>query len=177
MRLVLSEAHARQIAQHALDDRSHEACGIIGGIGEQAQVVIPVANIAADPRNAYRLDDRALVEAVHRLSRQGLSPIGFYHSHPNSDPIPSATDIAQAAYRHTPYLIVGLRGHEPRLAAWELNGNAVIPVELFIGVQPSSQEERLSRAQKMAIILSVVTACLFMLALSVTLLPPAPVIP
>jgi proteasome lid subunit RPN8/RPN11 len=177
-RIWLSEEHARQIVQHAQAERPREACGIIGGIGERAHHVIPVANLASDPQHEYRLDDQALAGAMRGLNRQGLSIIAFYHSHPSGDPIPSPVDIAQAAYPDTPYLIVGLRQGEPKLAGWNIKYGEVMPVELHIGTQPPPlSDDPLSGAQKAAIVLSALIAFVFMLILSVTLLPPAPPIP
>lgn len=177
-RLWLPEGLARQIIQHAQTEQPREVCGIIGGSGEQARMVIPTANTANDPLREYRIDDQALAASMRMIDKSSLSLIGFYHSHPDSDPIPSPTDIAQATYPQTIYLIVGLGGREPKLAAWEMNYGQVVPVEVYVSNQsPVIYEDPLSNAQKTAIVLSALIAFVFMLLLSVTLLPPAPPIP
>lgn len=177
-RLWLKDELAQQIVQHARSEHPREACGIIGGSGEQAAVVIPVANAANDPLREYRLDDQALVAAMRLLKQQSLSLLGFYHSHPDSEPIPSPMDIALATYPQTVYLIVGLRTREPQLAAWEMNYGQVTRVELVVSPQaPAKYDDTLSEAQKTAIFISALVAFVFMLLLSVSLLPPAPPIP
>jgi proteasome lid subunit RPN8/RPN11 len=178
-RLWLPTAALRDMVHHARTDAPHEACGILAGRGEQVERVIPVANRAADPRHHYRMDERQLTQTLFSLETDRLELLGFYHSHPAGDPIPSPTDIREANYPHTTYVIVGLRQREPRLAAWEMNHGDVLPVELVIGdVPPPPVTNRaFSPAQKMAIIVSMILAFLTLIVVALNLLPPAPPIP
>ncbi|MCB9451700.1 MAG: M67 family metallopeptidase [Anaerolineaceae bacterium] len=178
-RLWLPSALAQVLVQHARAAAPQEACGIIAGQGEQAQRVIPVANSATDPTHFYRMDDRELTQVLFTLEQEHLTLLGFYHSHPAGDPIPSPTDIREAHYLRTPYLIVGLRHAEPRLAAWEINHGDVLPVELVVGDTPPPPIENhtLSPAQRMAVIVSLILAFMVVIAISLALLPPAPPIP
>ncbi len=86
--------------------------------------------------HAYYMDERALVAALISLEARGLELIGFYHSHPHSDPIPSPTDVRQATYPDTPYLIVGLKDGAARLAAWQMRYGQVSEVPLHVGSEP-----------------------------------------
>lgn len=177
MRLWLTPAQAESIGRYALDARPQETCGIIAGMGERAMQIVPIANSAPEPEQHFRLDDQAFAKAMFELERNGLSLIGIYHSHPKGDPIPSQEDIRQSNYPATAYVIVGLRDGEPRLAAWEILPGRVNTVELHIGIDPPEPaESELSKAQKTAIILAAIIAVAFMLILSISLLPPAPVI-
>jgi proteasome lid subunit RPN8/RPN11 len=176
--LWLTNAQSESIVQHALRDTPHEACGILAGSRERVERIIPVANVAPDPQHHFRLDDQALANWLFTLPREGLSIVGFYHSHPNGHPIPSQTDIQQAAYPDLMWLIVGLKGGQPRLAAWHIHMGEVMPVDIHIGNQPPEMDNRqtLSPAQKVAIVLSMLIAFIFMLVLSLSLLPPAPIV-
>jgi proteasome lid subunit RPN8/RPN11 len=174
--LWLSEQQARAIVEHARSQQPREVCGLLAGTDERVVQVLPLENAAADPVHHFRIDDRALVEAVYGIEAQGLSLLGIYHSHPSGDPIPSTVDIREAAYPDCAYVIAGLRG-SPRLAAWNIRDHVVTPVELHVGIQPPEKPgEPLSQAQKAAIIVGAVLAFVFMLVLSLSLLPPAPVI-
>jgi hypothetical protein len=104
--------------------------------------------------------------------------IAIYHSHPRGEPIPSPKDVEAAPPLAVAHLIVGLKHREPRLAVWHMYGGQVERVELHIGAEPPppSQSLQLSRAQRNAIILSAVIAFLLALIISLSLLPPAPVI-
>src|SRR5688500_3282056 len=104
MRLWMTPTQAEMIARQALDHRLQEVCGIIAGIGEQAQRIISIENAASDPVHFFRLDERSFTQAMFDIERAGLSLIGIYHSHPNGDPIPSQIDIQQANYPDSAYL-------------------------------------------------------------------------
>lgn len=176
MRLWLSREHAQAIQQHAQDEVPREACGIVAGKHERATQIIPLPNIAENPNQHYLVDPQTFSAAFFQLQREGLSLLAFYHSHPTGDPIPSQTDIKQASYSDTPYLIVGLR-HKPRFAAWTIEQDKVTPVDLYIGTDmPAQVEAYFSPAQRTAIIVAVVIAFAFMIILSLSLLPPAPII-
>jgi proteasome lid subunit RPN8/RPN11 len=180
MMIWLTEQQAQIIARHALADSPNEACGIIGGVGSRACEIIPTRNTALNPQHHYRIDERELTNALFRLQKTSLSIIGFYHSHPAGDFRPSLTDIEQAYYPDMPYLIVSLRDGTPRMAAWQIKNHEVSPVEIHIGLQPPDPAHEMlpiSKAQKVAILVSAMLAFVFMLVLSLSLLPPAPAIP
>ncbi len=176
--LWLNETQAREIVQHARRDAPREACGLIAGKANIAQRIIPLPNAASDPEKRYLIDPSAYIKTLTALEKEGLSLVGFYHSHPKGDPIPSPTDIREAAYPDAVYVIAGLRGEKPALSAWRIRYGQVESVEICTGIPTETDEDiTLSRAQKFAIILSAVLALLFLLLLSLSLLPPAPVIP
>jgi proteasome lid subunit RPN8/RPN11 len=180
MWLWLTHAQASAILDHARAEAPREACGLVAGVSEagmyKAVEIIPVANTAPDPQRLYQMDERELARQITRLNARGLSLVGLYHSHPAGDPIPSPVDVAQATYPDTAYLIAGLKHGE--LAAWEIRYGQVRPVDLHIGSQPPPQTgERLSRAQQTAIIAAALLAFTLLIVISLSLLPPAPIIP
>lgn len=173
----LTREQAQTIIDQARAAAPNEACGVIAGRGARAVEIIPIPNTAADPQRNYRMDERRLVETLAGLEPRGMELVGFYHSHPNSDPIPSPTDVRQATYPDTPYLIVGLKGGEARLSAWSMRYGQVTPVTVHVGDEPPPAARTLSSAQKIAILVSAVIALILMIVLSLSLLPPAPIIP
>jgi|FLYN01.1.fsa_nt_gi proteasome lid subunit RPN8/RPN11 len=177
-RLWLTEAQAKTIVQQAIDEAPREACGVIGGIGERAERTVALTNVASDPHHFYQLDTKALDQAVRAFRADGLSLIGIYHAHPKGDPIPSPTDVKNAPHLAVSHLIVGLRHSTPHLAAWRIHHGQVERVELHIGASAPDvrNSSPLSQAQKTAIILSALIAVLLVLVISLSLLPPAPVI-
>ncbi len=74
-----------------------EACGLLLGQGGIIAEARPAANIAADPLRHFEIDPAALF-AAHRAERVGGAQLlGYYHSHPNGHPLPSATDCDHAS--------------------------------------------------------------------------------
>ncbi len=176
--LWLTEAQARALVEQACADAPNESCGILGGSGSRVLTIIPVPNAAATPRVHYRLDERAQVNAFTQIEAAGQSVIGFYHSHPNGDPIPSPTDVQLASYPDTAYLIIGLKRHPPSLAAWTIHYGEVARLPLHIGAGAAeAPRSLLSGAQKTAIMVAVALAFALTLWIALSLLPPAPIIP
>ncbi|MBC7813672.1 MAG: M67 family metallopeptidase [Burkholderiales bacterium] len=176
--LWLTDEQAQAITRHARDEAPREACGLIAGVGSQARRIFPIPNVAERPNEAYRMDGPAFVRAFYEFEAAGLSLIGIYHSHPSSDPIPSPVDIAQAAYPDVPYLIVGLKHNEPRLATWQIRHGRVDALDLQItpdGIAPLYPTEPehlpLSPAQRAAILASALIALTLMLVMALSLLP------
>lgn len=178
MQLWMTPDLSRTIAEHARKSQPDECCGVMLGVGNHVTQVMPVPNIAENPRNNYRMDDKTVVELFLRAEREQQKIIGFYHSHPRTAPIPSQSDIRLATYPDTAYLIVGFRGEETHLAAWSIKRDRVEPIKVIVSrEEPPPEPEPLSQTHKRAVILAACIAFAFLVVLSLSLLPPAPIIP
>jgi proteasome lid subunit RPN8/RPN11 len=178
MQLWLKPELAQSIIEQAQQAQPNECCGVIVGEGIRAEQIVAIANIADDPAHHYRMDDKALLKVMFQTQRQNLEVIGFYHSHPRSAPIPSQEDIHHAHYPDTAYVIASLKGGEAQLSAWAIKRDHVTLIDLVVSVEkPAPKIASLSIIQKRAIIASAIIAFIFMLVLSLSLLPPAPIIP
>lgn len=176
--LWFTKKHADLIVQHALRDAPHEACGLIVGNYRQVVAVIPINNIADEPRYHYKMDPAELAKHLPEIHAAGQSIVGFYHSHPDGDPLFSETDRRKSNWPGCVHLIVGLRSDSPRLAAWKNESGRVFKVETYIGDEPPGPDDmKLSNAQKAAIIAAGLIVFALMIVLSLSLLPPAPPIP
>jgi [CysO sulfur-carrier protein]-S-L-cysteine hydrolase len=176
--LWLTEQQVEQILQHAIRESPREACGLIAGRDYCAKDIVPVPNIAADPTQYYEMEHRALVRAMFEIERRDLTLIAIYHSHPDGDTIPSRTDIRQAYYRNVVYVIVSLSGSAPRLAGWLIQPHQVDVVHIHVGSRPPPEgPSELSNSHKFAIVIGAILAFVFMIVVSLSLLPPAPEIP
>lgn len=92
----------------AARDPPAEVCGVLAGVRgppDRVTVARRVPNVAAHPRAEYELDPAATMAAIDRVEDRGDDAVGFYHSHPESDPVPSATDRARATWPGYVYLI------------------------------------------------------------------------
>jgi [CysO sulfur-carrier protein]-S-L-cysteine hydrolase len=93
----------------------------------EAVAVHRVRNADASPLR-YRMDPMEQYRALDAIERDGLELGAIYHSHTRSDPIPSQTDVNlatlpgtdRAAYPGTLYVIVGLKGGEADVRAWDI---------------------------------------------------------
>lgn len=81
-----------------------EACGLLAGLGNRVLAALPVSNSLNSPV-AYRMDPQEQLRAFREIESRGWEMLAIYHSHPHGPDHPSPTDIAQAYYPDTPYLI------------------------------------------------------------------------
>ena len=92
-----------------------EACGLVAGDIRpdcyQARVVFPITNELHSPVR-FRLAGLEHLEAFNQMDAQGQDLVGIYHSHPQGPDEPSPTDIAEAQYPESVYLIWSKTGGE-----------------------------------------------------------------
>ncbi len=74
-----------------------ECCGLLLGRGGRIDDALAAANVSPDPLRRFEIDPAALF-AVHRAARAGgPERLGSYQSHPQGQPLPSATDCEPAS--------------------------------------------------------------------------------
>lgn len=121
-------------------DSPVESCGLLRGRGQSIRAVMPTENVAPDPHVAFEINPSALI-AAHRRARRahGLALLGYYHSHPNGDAMPSVTDARCAAPDGLIWLIAtrhAVRAFRP-LAHGRLHGRFdPVPIDLVVGKRP-----------------------------------------
>jgi desampylase len=81
------------LCEDALRTAPEECCGLLLGTGETIERALPTRNVAAEPLRHFEIDPAALL-AAHKAARAGAPQVlGYYHSHPTGNPVPSATDV------------------------------------------------------------------------------------
>jgi cysteine synthase B len=89
-----------------------EGCGVLLGEVDGAhrivREVVPAGNRVEGRNDRYEVDPEVLRELVAAEDRGGPTILGFFHSHPNVDPVPSDTD-RRRAWPWYVYLIVRVR--------------------------------------------------------------------
>jgi proteasome lid subunit RPN8/RPN11 len=74
-----------------------ECCGLLLGEGDRIDDARLAANVAEEPERRFEIDPLALL-AAHKAARAGgPQVIGYFHSHPEGHPLPSATDCEHAS--------------------------------------------------------------------------------
>ena len=88
----------------------------------------PVPNALHSPV-AYRMDGPEFAQAMIGCD---FEPLGIFHSHPAGPPVPSPTDIAQAAYPDSIYVVISLQTTPPSIRAFTIVDEQVGEVQLDI---------------------------------------------
>ena len=122
------------IVDQARAEAPSECCGLLIGsvrMGEPAvEASVRTRNIRKSATR-YQVDPAQHFAAIRHARAEGREIIGAYHSHPQSAPIPSPTDVAEATYPDFVYLIVSLldAGH-PEVRAFRIDGGRFTAVPL-----------------------------------------------
>jgi proteasome lid subunit RPN8/RPN11 len=121
-----------EIIAHARAEAPRECCGVIAG-SEGRPVRLYRARNIAEGNQLYEIDPRQLIDLeFHELPSQGTEIIAIYHSHPESAPRPSATDIALAFWTDAVYVICSLENEkEPEIRGWRIRDGDVAEVALL----------------------------------------------
>jgi len=113
--LELKQEHIKAIKAHAEADYPHECGGLLLGhlaIDNAKTVVetLPMENTADVETRHDRvlIDPWALMLADKKAREKGLDVIGYYHSHPDDEAVPSQFDLDHALPVWS-YIIVSVR--------------------------------------------------------------------
>lgn len=124
-KFTLAPPAREELLEHVREGASRsppaEVCGILAGHANTISSILPVSNVADEPRVAYELDPQETLAKIEMVEQAGDSVLGFYHSHPETEPVPSATDRTQASWPGYVYLICAPDG---RMNAYEWTGDA-----------------------------------------------------
>lgn len=125
----------RQILEALLTDaRTHapdESCGLLSGHNSTITNFHPTRNASPTPNTTYEIAPRDLFRIVREMRAAKLELLAIYHSHPATENAPSRTDIAQAFYPETPYIIVSPRaGAQNPIRAFQIRGVQVTELSI-----------------------------------------------
>jgi proteasome lid subunit RPN8/RPN11 len=124
----LPRAFLEQMVAQARADAPLETCGLLAGRDPWATQILPVPNVLRSPIQ-YRMGGQEFANAMTVCDFQ---PLAIYHSHPAGPPVPSPTDIAEAFYPDSVYIIISLAQEPPSVRAFRIIGGVVTEVELQV---------------------------------------------
>ena len=114
MALRIRKALLDQLRNHGEQTYPHECCGVLVGQfdetgGKTVEGVIACGNTRTDsPENRYHISPAELIRIQRESTFAGRAIVGFYHSHPDSPPKWSSTDLNQAHWTGCSYVITSV---------------------------------------------------------------------
>ena len=102
--LVLTMEQWQQMRSHLDSHLPEEACGILAGTNNLVLSVLPLTN-SLHSATGYRIDPQEQFNAFQWMEENGQELLAIFHSHPLGPETPSLTDIEQAYYPESAYLI------------------------------------------------------------------------
>lgn len=139
--LRLTLEHLETMVQHSREEAPREACGILGGRDGRVLRLFRARNSRGD-NVTYYMEPQDQLRIFRQLDEEGLELVALYHSHPASPAYPSATDVAQAFYPDSVYVIVSLASEPPQVRAFRIREGSVQEVTLQLADGPEAQERR-----------------------------------
>lgn len=134
--IKLSKSNFEKILAHAESELPNEACGLIGGVIEDGVKIIKKVYLLTNIDHSnehFSLDPKEQLAAVKDMRAQGISPLGNWHSHPESPSRPSEEDKRLAYDSKASYMILSLMNRdEPVLNSFKINGSDAEKEELVI---------------------------------------------
>jgi [CysO sulfur-carrier protein]-S-L-cysteine hydrolase len=130
--VVISRTLYDQLVAQARDEAPNECCGMIAARDGRFTAHFRARNEFESPLR-FQIDSRDQIRITNEIEARGEEIGAIYHSHPNSEPRPSETDVNLA--RWWPgmiWVICSLAEPEPEIRAFEIEGTEVEEVELVV---------------------------------------------
>jgi proteasome lid subunit RPN8/RPN11 len=110
----LARGVAAEILNHARNNPNEECCGLLAGRENAVRHAFSARNVADRPAVAYEISPKELFRLMREIRAAGLELLGIYHSHPNSDNLPSLRDIERAYHPDAAYFIISPHADAPQ---------------------------------------------------------------
>ena len=94
-KIILSNSQKNILKEHAANDSPNESCAILFGKTEGQDSIVKEVFLAKNIENSpvnFTISNEQLIECYKMAEEKSLDVIAIFHSHPNSDAIPSNTD-------------------------------------------------------------------------------------
>lgn len=127
-KVIIRKQAVGEMVLHSRERLPNEACGLIAGSDQGDERIIEkvyyLTNTDASSEH-FSLNPKEQLQAVKDMRARGLTPIGNWHSHPQSPSRPSREDIRLAYDSKVSYLILSLMEDEPVLHSFHIeNGES-----------------------------------------------------
>ena len=129
--IVLAQKEKDKLVTHAISEQPSESCAMLFGkkVGDNWNVkeVFLTQNID-DSQTNFTISPEELLKGYQIAEKNQLEVVGIFHSHPNSDAIPSNTDKKFMQNNPVPWIIFS--GVNNDLRAYLLDSDVIeIPIK------------------------------------------------
>ena len=115
MQLILTKEQRQILSTEAVNKKPNESCALLFGKKDDGKIIVseiyPAENIEKSPIN-FTISNEQLIQGYKIAEDKGLEVIGIFHSHPDSEPYPSATDIKFMEINPVAWVIFSLMSNE-----------------------------------------------------------------
>lgn len=108
--LAIPKKVYRSLLEEADKAGQTESCGLLLGQSGKITSIEAAENVHPTPRTHFEIDPQTLIDAYRAERAGGPEIVGFYHSHPLGNGVPSDTDRASSARDGKVWAIIGYDG-------------------------------------------------------------------
>ena len=139
MKLTIPTSIYGEMVEHCRKGLPNEACGFLAGRDQKAEKIYKLTNAARSPVY-YRPADKEMLAAMNDIEDNEMELVAIFHSHVASPAYPSPTDIREAHYPDSVYIVVSLsnaiepdaRGYLIQKEDWRDSDGRVEEIELML---------------------------------------------
>ncbi len=147
MEIRLLSSQIKQLQSHAESIYPEECVGaLMGHLHENVVIVSEVrplkndwapvdsSEMGRDRRTRYRVSPSVVLALIREEAKTGTALVGFYHSHPDHEALPSQTDLSESAFGYIYMIQSVVNGKAGVLTAWQIEDDSVGFATVTIGV-------------------------------------------
>jgi proteasome lid subunit RPN8/RPN11 len=127
----IPESVFNRMVEHAEKESPLECCGILGGKGHTVEKVFELQN-AEKSSIRYTMSPQEQMRVFEEMEKGAMEMVAIYHSHPQTIPFPSETDVKLAFYPEVASIIISLKEKEPVVKAFRIGKEAIYLEEMEI---------------------------------------------
>ncbi len=131
MEFKLKQDQFDTIISHLVAHLPEEACGLIGGTGNDSKIIYPITNQSHSAVRFY-MEPVEMIQAFDDMESRKLEMVASFHSHPKGPDHPSETDIQEFNYPGTYMLIASPVQDGWQLKSFWINDGKVNAVNLVV---------------------------------------------
>lgn len=120
----------QEMVEHARSAWPVECCGLLAGRDDLVTRIYRLENRDRS-RTTYFACPEGELQALTEMDDLDLDLVAIYHSHPDTESYPSATDIEKAYFTEPLYIIISLKESSPRVRAFRISRAGEVSEEEF----------------------------------------------
>ncbi len=120
------------MVEHAKKESPLECCGILGGKDHTVKKAFELKNAEESPIR-YSMAPQDQLRIFEEMEKGAMEMVAIYHSHPQTIPFPSETDVKLAFYPEMTSIIISLKEEEnPVVKAFRIGNEAIYLEEIEV---------------------------------------------
>jgi proteasome lid subunit RPN8/RPN11 len=116
---------------HARKEWPLECCGILSGKEKIVQKAFKLKNSEESPVR-YSMSPQDQLKVYEEMEKESMEMVAIYHSHPQTIPFPSETDVKLAFYPDVASIIISLKEEESVVKAFRIGKEAISLEEIEV---------------------------------------------